>query len=153
MPFLKRDELCRKILECFCQKIETNISTALLFLLIWNKQLYCYHIWPNLSAKLVKLLRKKTENAIKNYKKLSIVHNKLHIIRWTCFVLIPLTTLYDEYIDCSKLIEQKTIWAYSSYPNKIGRNHNLKLIEISVLCSLAIICGHCWYKKKGEKVV
>ena len=35
--------------------------------------------------------------------------------------MIPLTTLYDEYIDRPTLTEQKTIWVYSSSPQKWGR--------------------------------
>ena len=39
--------------------------------------------------------------------------------------MIPLTILYDEYIDRPKLAEQKKpIWVYSSSPHKWGRNKN-----------------------------
>ena len=37
--------------------------------------------------------------------------------------MIPLTTLYDYYIDRPKLTEQKKpIWVYSSSRTKVGRN-------------------------------
>ena len=37
--------------------------------------------------------------------------------------MIPVSTLYDEYIDRRKLTEQKKpIWVYSSSPLKRGRN-------------------------------
>ena len=40
--------------------------------------------------------------------------------------MMPLTFLYDEYIDRPKLTEQKKhIWVYSSFPHKLGRNKNL----------------------------
>ena len=43
--------------------------------------------------------------------------------------MIPVSTLYDEYIDWPKLTEQKKpIWVYSS-PLKRGRNNNY--IEVS----------------------
>ena len=39
--------------------------------------------------------------------------------------MIPVLTLYDEYIDRPKLTEQKkTVWVYSSFPLKKGRNNN-----------------------------
>ena len=46
------------------------------------------------------------------------------ILRWTSFLMIPLTFLYDEYIDRPKFTEQKKkpIWVYSSFPHKWGRN-------------------------------
>ena len=49
------------------------------------------------------------------------------ILRWTSFLMIPLTFLYDEYIDRPKFTEQKKkpIWVYSSFPHKWGRNKNL----------------------------
>ena len=39
--------------------------------------------------------------------------------------MIPLTFLYDEYIDRPKFTEQKKkpIWVYSSFPHKWGRNN------------------------------
>ena len=48
----------------------------------------------------------------------------LFILRWTGFLMIPLTTLYNEYAYRPKLtkIEQKTIWLYSSTPTKVSRN-------------------------------
>ena len=40
--------------------------------------------------------------------------------------MIPVSTLYDEYIDRQELSEQKKpIWVYSSSPLKMGRNNNL----------------------------
>ena len=44
--------------------------------------------------------------------------------------MIPLTTLYDEYIDPSKLSEQKPLWVYSSSPLKRGRNKNRIRVKI-----------------------
>ena len=39
--------------------------------------------------------------------------------------MIPLTTLYDDYIDRPKLSEQKKpSWVYSSSPTKVGRINN-----------------------------
>ena len=43
--------------------------------------------------------------------------------------MIPVSSLYDEYIDRRKLTEQnkkKPIWVYSSFPLKRGRNNKLK---------------------------
>ena len=38
--------------------------------------------------------------------------------------MIPLTTLYDDYIDRPNLTEQKKpIWVYSSSPTNVGRNN------------------------------
>ena len=48
--------------------------------------------------------------------------------------MIPLTFLYDEYIDRPQLSEQKkTIWVYSSSPHKWGRNNNSSYTCISFL--------------------
>ena len=38
--------------------------------------------------------------------------------------MIPLTTLYDEYIDRSKLTEQKNPFEYIVIPPQEGRNNN-----------------------------
>ena len=44
--------------------------------------------------------------------------------------MIPVSTLYDEYIDLPKLTEQKKpIWVYSSSPLKRGRNKNFANAE------------------------
>ena len=45
--------------------------------------------------------------------------------------MIPLTFLYDEYIDRPKFTEQKKkpIWVYSSFPHKWGRNNKIILFE------------------------
>ena len=49
--------------------------------------------------------------------------------------MIPLTILYDDYIDRQKLSEQKKpIWVYSSSPTKVGRNN-----EDSLFC---VQCFH-----------
>ena len=43
------------------------------------------------------------------------------ILRWTRFLMIPLTFLYDEYINRPKLTEQeKPILVYSSSPPQVG---------------------------------
>ena len=34
--------------------------------------------------------------------------------------MMPLTTLYDEYIDRRKLTEQNPIWVYGLPPTKVG---------------------------------
>ena len=50
------------------------------------------------------------------------------MLRWTCFLMIPLSFLYDEYIDRPKLSEQKKpIWIYSSSSIKVGWNNNGRL--------------------------
>ena len=46
--------------------------------------------------------------------------------------MIPLTFLYDEYIDRPKFTEQKKkkpIWVYSSFPHKWGRNNKKALVK------------------------
>ena len=66
-------------------------------------------------AKLTEKLRKNTENVTKNNKNWSCSQNlnrdnsfektifkvdyKLYILRWTGFLMIPLTTLYNDYFD------------------------------------------------------
>ena len=47
--------------------------------------------------------------------------------------MIPLTFLYDEYIDRPKFTEQKKkpIWVYSSFPHKWGRNNKEKFYSLS----------------------
>ena len=87
---------------------------------------------------------KKIVLKVNNHAKDPIVHTKLQssitprkkrnskksfyfwILRWTSFLMIPLTFLYDEYIDRPKFTEQKKkpIWVYSSFPHKGGRNKN-----------------------------
>ena len=42
-------------------------------------------------------------------KKKSFLFN---ILRWTSFLMIPVSTLYDEYIDRPKLTEQKNPFEY-----------------------------------------
>ena len=50
----------------------------------------------------------------------------IHILRWRGFLIIPPTTLYDEYIDRSKLSEQNNpSWVYSHSPLKRGRNNKV----------------------------
>ena len=39
-----------------------------------------------------------------------------HILRWTSFLMIPVSTLYDEYIDRPKLTEQKNPFEYIVLP-------------------------------------
>ena len=77
-----------------------------------------------MDANLVKI----DENLVKNVKKtaeLRLIFTQLldldnclekqqlkksflfHILRWTGFLMVPLTTLYDYYIDRPKLTEQK----------------------------------------------
>ena len=48
------------------------------------------------------------DNSSKNTK-LKEISFKFRILRWASFLMIPLTFLYDEYIDRPKLSEQKTI--------------------------------------------
>ena len=46
--------------------------------------------------------------------------------------MIPLTFLYDEYIDRPKLTEQKKpIWVYSSSPHKWGRNNYTEMTDFA----------------------
>ena len=50
-----------------------------------------------------------------------------YILRWTSFLMIPVSTLYDEYIDLPKLTEQKNPFEYivpPPPPLKRGRNNN-----------------------------
>ena len=43
--------------------------------------------------------------------------------------MVPLTFLYDEYIDRPKMSEQKNpIWVYSSYPPQVGSEQKVKYI-------------------------
>ena len=71
------------------------------------------------------------ENLVKNVNKNSWISSELHktlnlilffhILRWTGFLMILLTTLYDCFIDRPKLSERKKlIWAYSSSPPQEG---------------------------------
>ena len=58
----------------------------------------------------------------------------MHILRWTSFLIIPVISFYDEYIDRRKVTEQKkSIWVYSTSPSKEGRNNNLK-VEFQLNC-------------------
>ena len=50
---------------------------------------------------------------------------KFHILRWTGFLKIPLTALYDENIDRPKLTEQKKRFEYIvPAPTEVGRNNS-----------------------------
>ena len=57
--------------------------------------------------------------------------------------MVPLTYLYDEYVDRPKLSEQKKpICVYSSSPNKSGRNKNF----LNVTYLVHIIEEQFWAK-------
>ena len=47
---------------------------------------------------------------------------QFRILRWTSFLMIPLTILHDEYIDRPKLTEQKNPFEYivSPHPPQVG---------------------------------
>ena len=59
--------------------------------------------------------------------------------------MIPVSTLYDEYIDRPKMTEQKKpIWVYSSSPPQEGRNNNnfwASAVKLNLLgfCGILII--------------
>ena len=50
-----------------------------------------------------------------------------HILRWTGFLMILLTTLYDDYIDRSKLSEHKNAVEYIVTPPSRGVGLNIKM--------------------------
>ena len=45
------------------------------------------------------------------------------ILRWMSFLMIPLTILYDDYIDGSKIVRTKKPFEYAAPPPTIGRNN------------------------------
>ena len=45
---------------------------------------------------------------------------QFHILRWTSFLMTPVSTLYDEYIDRPKLTEQKNPFEYIVPPPSRG---------------------------------
>ena len=51
------------------------------------------------------------------------------IPRWTSFLVIPVSTLYDEYIDRSKLTEKKPSWVYSSSPLMLSMQNALNFMQ------------------------
>ena len=56
------------------------------------------------------------------------------------FLMIHLTTLYDEYIDWPKLIEQKHPFEYIvPPPNKVGRNNHNIADKVRKLLSVILI--------------
>ena len=78
----------------------------------------------NFLSKIDEIAGEIPENVNKNIGNPSIIHKlqtsitpckirnskksfSFHILRWRGFLMIPLTTLYDQYIDRSKLTEQK----------------------------------------------
>ena len=115
---------------------------------------------------------KKIVLKVNNHAKDPIVHTKLQssitprkkrnskksfyfwILRWTSFLMIPLTFLYDEYIDRPKFTEQKKkpIWVYSSFPHKWGRNKNLgecyKWLRVSTL-KMNVVASECWANSRS----
>ena len=63
------------------------------------------------------------------------------ILRWTSFLMITLTFLYDEYIDRPKLTEQKKpIWVYSSCPPQVGSEQQIYSYSYVNLASNYFTC-------------
>ena len=56
--------------------------------------------------------------------------------------MIPLTFLYNEYIDRLKLSEQKLIWVYSFFPHKWSRNKNELKPEIIIIMFISSEANH-----------
>ena len=52
----------------------------------------------------------------------------IRFLRWTSFLMIPLTFLYDEYIDRPKLSEKKP-FEYIVTPPQVGSEQNLYQIR------------------------
>ena len=102
----------------------TSLSIALHSTFTNSKFILFIEIWINVFVKK-DLSLKKIVLKVNNHAKDPIVHTKLQssitprkkrnskksfyfwILRWTSFLMIPLTFLYDEYIDRPKFTEQK----------------------------------------------
>ena len=68
----------------------------------------------------------KTLNLDKSSEK-NQIQEILNILRWAGFLILPLSFLYDEYIDRPKLTEQKPISVLVPPPLKWSRNKNCML--------------------------
>ena len=105
-------------------------------------------ILPYLSK--IENLVKNTENVNKTNGKASTFHKTLnldnslskakiktfcfHVLRWTSFLMIPLTTLYDDYIDRPKLTDQENPFDYIvPPPTKVGGNNKLGFKRSSII--------------------
>ena len=61
---------------------------------------------------------------------------QFHILRWTSFLMMPVSTLYDEYIDRPKLTEQKNPFEYIVPPPSRGAGKNMILYDCSEISSV-----------------
>ena len=88
-------------------------------------------IWSKLTKILSKMCIKtaelrliftKIKTSITPYKKQKLKKSfYFHILRWTGFLMMPLTTLYDYYVDRQKMSEQKKNLRLELGINQCGR--------------------------------
>ena len=96
---------------------------------IWSK---LTKIWSKMCIKTaeLRLIFTKIKSSITPYKKQKLKKSfYFHILRWTGFLMMPLTTLYDFYVDRQKLSEQKNPFEYIVPPSlKGGWNNESKIV-------------------------
>ena len=121
-------------------------------------------------------IKRSTVNNFHIFKKTAIIHKTLNldnslwkrkmkiffkflILCWTGSLIIPLTTLYDDYIDRPKLTEQKKkpIWVYSaSLPTKVGfgtiKPWFVAWVEMSILKLLKTAIEFRWMLWLVERI-
>ena len=102
-------------------------------------------------------LKKKCTKSEQNQAKYPVVHTKLQplitprkkrnskksfhfpSLRWTSFLMIPLTILYDEYIDQPKLTEQKNPFEYIVPPPTSGVGTKIIVLRILPIYTKKIV--------------